>query len=252
MTRYDVAVLSLRLVALYVWLQTAIHIAWMALFLANGWGAEQGDTSHVSGWLLSIALLVAFGCALFFAAPALAGRMLPGVEPIQTAARPEIGALALRICALLVFAEFLVNLESVPADLQLTHLDLGWNPAHTKLLVTALDGCASVLLFVAAPWLSRRLFGGAGQPLEPALLAHVQAVAYSVLGLWLIASSLPTVARVAVNYIETGGYGPERPMWGEYALVALGLALFVGGQGLSAFWRWIRNAGLSSREQVPR
>jgi hypothetical protein len=252
MTRYDVAVLALRLVALYVWLQTALLLSWMAYSLADGWGAQQGDTSYLTGWLCSIALLLAFGCALFFAAPLLAGRMLPGVEPVESAGRAEIGTLGLRICALLILAEFLVNLDMLPADLSLIELAPGWNPGHTKILVSCLCGCAGVLLFVAAPWLSRRLFGRAGKPLEPALLAHVQAVAFSLVGLWLLASSLPTIARVAITSIESGGYALERPLWGEYALAALGLLLFVGGSGLSAFWQWIRNAGLSPRAQDPR
>jgi hypothetical protein len=34
-------------------------------------------------------------------------------------------------------------------------------------------------------------------------------------------------------------------------MLALGLVLFLGGTGLSAFWYWVRNAGLGARPGRP-
>jgi hypothetical protein len=81
------------------------------------------------------------------------------------------------------------------------------------------------------------------------LLAHLQAVTFSVLGLWLLATSLSSLAESVRERIHFGEWGRE--WWSQLALAALGLSLLVGGRGLSACWYWLRHAGLNARPERP-
>jgi hypothetical protein len=87
------------------------------------------------------------------------------------------------------------------------------------------------------------MFGALVKPMVSPLLAHVQAVTFSVLGIWLLVTSLPRVAESLAEMVRFGEWGREG--WVHVALAVLGLLLFVGGVGLSAFWYWIRHAGLN-------
>jgi hypothetical protein len=171
---------------------------------------------------------------LFWKAPAIGRRLFKGDEPMSTASRPEIGALALQVCGILLFADCLSQSSRF--------LDDGHGSRSAiSVVATILLGVIGALLFLTAPVFSRRLFG---QPVKP-LLAQVQAVTFSVVGIWLLVSSLPSVAMAVRERLEFGGWG--RGIWATLATAVLGLLLFLGGGGLSAFWYWMRHAGLAPR-----
>jgi hypothetical protein len=251
MTRHDVAVLSLRLLALYVCLQTGLRFSNLAHMLAGGQDRPLQGSQEILGWLFSILLLVGFGCALFFLAPAIARRIFPGRESISSASRPEIGTLALKICGLIVIASFLEELRFVPMYLQFSAEVYGWDTGDARLITIGLTGVAGVVLYFAAPRLSHWLFGEPSTPMDATLLAHVQAVAFSVVGVWLVAISLPPIAQYVGERIVTGDLGPERGTWAHAAVAFLGMLLILGGRGISALWHWMRRAGLSPRAQGP-
>jgi hypothetical protein len=249
MTRFDVAVLSLRLFALYVWLQTGLQFSNLAHQLADVQDGSLQGPRAVMGWLLSILLLVGFGCALFLLAPGIARRIFPGGEPMSSASRPEIGTLALKICGLVVIANFLAELRFVPAYLKYSAEVYGWDPGDARLVTIGLTGVAGAALFLAAPRLSRRLFGEPSTPTEGKLLAHVQAVAFAVVGVWMVAISLPPIAQYAAERFDIGDLGPNRRIWAHASVAFLGLLLILGGRGLSACWHWLRHAGLNARPE---
>ena len=242
MTRFDVAVLSFRILALYLWLETAIQFSSVAAILLSGAQLGQPDMQWpILGWSLTLVLSAGFGCLIFFMAHAIARRMFPGSEPMSTANRPEIGALALKVCGLLLFANSLSHVSQL--------FDPLWSSSAARVVATALTVAAAACLFFAAPWLSRRMFGAPVKPLAAPLIAHVQAVTYSVVGIWLLATALPALFESMSERVQFGGWG--RGAWTQIALAGLGLLLFVGGTGLSAFWHWMRHAGLEARERHP-
>ncbi len=191
-------------------------------------------------FLVLAAMFAALGAALFQWAPAIARSLFRGDEPMSTANRPEIGALALKVCGVLLFAECL----SRSTQLLETQRSLPGNLASALLL-----GACGVLLFFAAPWLSRRLFGAPVKQLAAPLLAHIQAVTFSVLGIWILVTALAALAECVRDRIQFDVWGREE--WGQVAKAVLGLLLFAGGAGLSAFWCWLRRAGLAPRVQGP-
>jgi hypothetical protein len=249
MTRYDVAVLSLRLSALYVWLRTGLQFSNLAHLLAEPQDHSLEASHAVLGWLLSILLLVGFGCALFFLAPDIARRIFPGSDSTSSASRPEIGTLALKICGLIVIAEFLGELRLVPMYLKFSAEVYGWDEGDARVITIGLTGVAGAALYFAAPRLSRRLFGQPSAPMDATLLAHVQAVAFAVVGLWLVAISLTPIAQYVAERIAIGDLGPERGVWAHAAVAIFGLLLILGGRGLSALWHWMRHAGLDARPE---
>jgi hypothetical protein len=232
MSRYDVAVLSFRILALYFLFEVVQGLSQLVAIVTTQWTEPFPAVS----WSVPPVLLAALGVLLFWKAPAIARRMFRGDEPMSTTNRPEIGALALRICGILLFAGFLTRSGRL--------LDIQVLPSAIWVLASALPGAIGVLLFFAAPWLSRRMFGAPLKPMAAALYAHVQAVTFSVLGIWLLVTSLSTLAESVRERIQLGEWGRES--WSQITLAALGLLLFVGGVGLSAFWYWIRHAGLKA------
>lgn len=236
MTRFDVAVLSFRILALY-FLFLAVWSGISILGMLIGGGSDRIPELYI---LVLLAMYAALGAALFKIAPAIGRSLFRGDEPMSTANRPEIGALALKVCGVLLFADCL----SRSSQLLETYRSFAGGLMSTLLL-----GACAALLFFAAPSLSRRLFGAPVKPLAAPLLAHVQAVTFSVLGIWLLVSALAVLAESMGDGIRFGAWG--RDNWGQVAKAALGMVLFLGGAGLSAFWYWIRHAGLNPRPQTP-
>jgi len=87
MTRFDVAVLALRLLALYVWLQTGLQFSNFAHQLALVQDGPLRGPRELAGWLLSVLLLLGFGLLLFVATPSIARHIFRDNEPIQSASR---------------------------------------------------------------------------------------------------------------------------------------------------------------------
>lgn len=230
MTRFDVAVLSFRILAIYLLSQVLGGSAVVLGMLAHGWP----QPFPVSPWLLPIPLLALLGVILFWKAPAIGRSLFKGDQPMSTASRPEVGALALQLCGILLFADGLSQASQV--------LDDGDGSQNLiRVLATIVVGVIGALLVLVAPSLSRRLFG---EPVKP-LLAHVQAVTFSVVGIWLLVTSAPALVMSVRDRLEFGTWG--RGIWATGATAVLGLLLFLGGGGLSAFWYWIRHAGLAPR-----
>jgi len=237
MTRFDVAVLSFRILAVY-FLFSAVWGGISIIGMLIGGGNDRFPELYI---LVLYAMYAALGALLFKIAPAIGRSLFRGDEPMSTANRPEIGALALKVCGVLLFADCL----SRSSQLLTAYRSFAGGLTSALLL-----GACGALIFFAAPSLARRLFGAPVRPMAAQLLAHVQAVTFSVLGIWVLVSALADLAESIRDGIQFDNLG--RNDWGQVAKAALGMALFLGGTGLSVFWSWIRSAGLSPREQGPR
>jgi len=235
MTRYDAAVLTLRILALYFGYVAIGGLAQIAGILTGTWT----EPIPILPWALPVGMYAVLAVLVFWKAPAIARGLFPGPEPLSTASRPEIGALALKVLGILLVANSIARLGAW------SHLDETSNwPRMAGDVVVALIAAG---LLLTAPALARRMFGTRGIPLAQPLLAHVQAVTFSVLGIWLLVSSIPLVADSLRERQQFGEWG--RDSWSPIAIAAIGLLLFLGGGGLSAFWHWLRHAGLVARTE---
>ena len=232
MTRFDVAVLSFRLLAVYI----LFWALWNGIELVGIAVGHWADRSTILPSLVLLAMYSALGAFLFSRSPLIARSLFRGDEPMSTANRPEIGALALKVCGVLLIAECITR----SGGLFESSSSFG-SPLASTLLT---GGCGAVLFF-AAPWLARRVFGAPVNPIAAPLLAHVQAVTFSVLGIWLLVSALAGLAGSVRDYFEFDGFGRE--IWTQLAGAALGLSLFLGGAGLARLWSRIQHAGLAPR-----
>jgi hypothetical protein len=238
MTRFDVAVLAFRILALYFLFEVLRGLGQLVVILTHPFS----EPIPALPWSLPLALVGTLGVLLLLKAPTLARRMFPRDEPQSSASRPEIGMLALKVCGILLLA------DGLSRSGQGFDRDGSWSASQSfGVLLPLVFG---VLLFFTAPALSRRMFGAPVKPMAQALYAHVQAVTFAVLGIWLVVTSISSLVEFVRERVQLGEWG--RGSWSQFALAALGLALFLGGTGLSAFWYWIRNAGVNAHPERPR
>src|SRR5512146_1562054 len=107
MTRFDVALLSFRILAVYLVSLALEQLVGVGLMLMPSVNALPGDMHPSLLWLSPSVLLLAIGTGIFLAAGGMAARLFPGSEAMRTATRPEYGALALKLCGLLLLANSL-------------------------------------------------------------------------------------------------------------------------------------------------
>ena len=153
----------------------------------------------------------------------------------------SVGPLALKVVGLMLFARAISRIG-------------GWSEiaGESDWIRIATDGATAaiaVACFFGATTVARGMFGARGTPMAQPLLVHVQAVTFSVLGLWRLATSLSSLAESVRERIHHGDWGRESGS--QLALAVLGLLLLVGGRGLSACWYWLRHAGLDARPERP-
>lgn len=244
MTREDTAALSLRLLAIYVLFQAVEHCLGMVQFVLV-WRNQRPGSEPIWGMGLAVALLIAFGIALFAAAPDIAKRIFPGSGSAGTASPPEFGVLALKLCGFVMLSEFVLGLHELPDFLRASEDEWRRSAKDAELLVLALHGVGAAVLIRAAPWLARRLFAAGPAGAGSALLERIQPVAFSVLGLWIAGPALLAAGHeVAQSLYVTNEWDAWR-LGSQIATAVLGVTLFVGSGALARFWRWMQVAGLS-------
>ena len=251
MTRFDVAVLAVRLLALYLGYETLRLLFSLAYMLARIAAWDPGS-DQVLSLLLAMVLLAAFGCALYLQAPAIAGRIFPGSEPLHSASGREIGLLAFKICGLLLLGLFVEDLGRLPQYLKHSSSEFSQVQQDSSLVLVALRGIAAAALIRGAPYLSRRLFRSTSAAPDANLLARLQAVAFSVVGLYFAVNSLWPVVQDLIRSQYAGEFWFSSATWARLVVGAFGVVLFVGGSSLARFWQWMRHAGLAPRAQPPR
>lgn len=248
MTRAEVTVLSLRLAAIYVGAQAVVLLSQVIPII----GGSLGNDTAAAAWIgmgTSGLLLGILAALLFLGAPWIGHRMLDGSAPMDIDARSEVGGLALRLAGVLFWDRALWGAWNTIFYGRLADSGLGWGSFAAALASVLMLALAGTWLFLSGPSLARHLFRSHGDPGPARAIQNVQAVAFSVIGVWILAGALSDLGRGVLRSTEIGGFPIE--MLGPMPRALLGLALFFGGSGLSAFWHWIQRAGLdrpSSKE----
>ena len=178
--------------------------------------------------------------------------------------KSDIGSLSLKLAGIYVLVQALPMLqifgllltESAKGSITEAHLDQG-SLVAVELTPFVLLLLMGYLLIRYSAFLARRVFA------EPDALtttdvkaADLQAVAFAVVGVAMIASALPRLTRFAFYlaarsdsarsmFALTGDLGPE--MAERCAQLVIGLGLFFGQRGPSDLWRKVRTLWLTLR-----
>lgn len=176
-------------------------------------------------------------------------------EPADSLTKYDLGVLAVRLVGLyclfyaLVYAAFIPNLLIYRA------------PGVTQSGLAIAAACAPSAVFAVAGLVLLRWTGAIVQRVFPEFAAgtglsatgrDLQAVLFSVIGVWLVAEAVPEAARIAMNYwwFGSAAYSAERygaiPEVAHFVVqIAVGVYLFARAKGLAALWHRLRTAGVS-------
>ncbi len=244
MNRTSVATLTLRLAAVYFAVQALLTSTMLLVFLAVATRNSQFAFGTVALILAHTILATLF----WIASRRWADRML-GVEGPGPIRAQEIGTLAFRLAGiwlLLLAIREAGDVVTIPAS------EAGIQVARMSAPVVELS--LGLVLLLGGAALSRRWFqDGESSGATPSTL---QPIAFSVLGLVVLANALPVLVSSFVSRgawfeddggsISSGGSSTPR-LVAAVLRVAIGLWLFFGAGSLVRLWRWAQTAGLDRR-----
>lgn len=267
MTRSGIAFLCLRLAAISLWLQALVMIASLIpLVVSLGKFDSPVSQPMLSAYsthlLVSPPVLIIAGIVLFIWAPVLAGRMFPDAPSTSTENTSGIEGLALRLLGIYVWSLALNHVSSVVVDAQRT--DSSGDPVaiYSTRAIAITFVALGTWLFVSGPRIARWLLRAS--PMASAgPSVRVQTIAFSISGLYLLANGLPDVVTMFVTSFYSGfdrsvpadfesrigRFWPE--VWVSDVRVVLGLLLFFGSHGLSAWWHRVRAPGMAAARREP-
>lgn len=254
MTRAEVYALFLRLTAVYLWVLALGDLVNIGYFLV--WASEPGAAVGIplAAFLVPFAAFAVLGTILFFASPFLAAKLGDGYVPASMEDPVGVGAIGLRIAAILILQRAVATISHALSQIHFAQAGGRWSAVWAYAAVALVLGATSVWLFVRAEAIARRHFGRPAVDLRVGAAPLLQAVAFSVVGLWILAALLPDLIRFGeVSYLtmQAASDGPPSYLRWDWtqtvdALIrlALGLGLFFGGSGLAGLWYRTRTAGL--------
>jgi hypothetical protein len=165
-----------------------------------------------------------------------------------------VGSIGLRIAAILILQRAVDTVSRAFSQTHFARAGGHWSAVWAYAAVAVVLGATSVWLFVRADAIARRHFGRPAVDRRVGAAPLLQAVAFSVVGLWILAALLPDLIRFGeVTYLtmQAESDGPPSYLRWDWtqtvdALIrlALGLGLFFGGSGLAGLWYRTRTAGL--------
>lgn len=243
MSRTEIVVLTLRLSAAYL-LEKAF---WYVPGMVSVWSVAESPSFPYGRtiYTLTTALYVICGLAIFAAAPAIAQRARAAPSPANVADRSQIGGLALRIAAIVVLNHALEAGASAGQMLAVSPNPMFYGAVASLCIAVAFAGVGT-WFFVRGPELAPRIFR-LGPADDVPHLAHLQAAAFAVVGVWILSDTLPDLVSMAsASFDGLAPYG-RADFVAAIVRCALGIVLFVGSGALARGWRWIRTAGLTPR-----
>lgn len=246
MTRTEVAALALRLAALYLVMAALIQVSDLAIFYVVWMNNEAASLLGAAAPGLVRAIL---GVGIFLAAPRVARAMTDGDAPLRIEDHFVIGAIAIRLAGILLWDAALALIPSIQAPPFLSDASDLVIPLGVMLVVAALG----TWLFLSAPALGAKLFGSrAGRGDSPSVPC-LASVAFSAVGLLIVANSLPALATAIGECIEMTRAGWNY-RWGDLLAaggrVTLGTFVFLGAGVVARVWHKLSTAGLQHRSDA--
>jgi hypothetical protein len=268
MSRASIAFLVFRLAAVYLWVQALLQTSNAVVMLLRIQAAPR--EMSIDGWAMSLVsvpvILFVCGSLLFLWAPVLANRMFPAAatESGGGSGSGGLGGLALRMLGILVS---IAVIQRLPGAFEQWAMTTG--PGTYGIFIADVAGTAVLALFSAwlivfgpriARWALRERSSGAPDPKT----ARFQTIAFSIVGLWLVANSLPNVVESLIDLVTQKLHPSEEQLfglrshrsqaqqWVSLVQAVVGVALFFGSHGLSLLWHRVRTAGLRNVQAEPR
>ena len=257
MTRSEVTSLCLKLAALFVWVEAFGAATFLGMYV---WAMNEGGGGgkfELAKGVVPVILLIGLGALLYFLSSRIEASTTQGTAPANFEDRGEVGAIGLRIAAIMLWLEAIGATQHALFLIRFAQGSGHWGGFFTQAAVCVVLAAVGVWLFHRANPLAQRWFASRITVADPGTLATVQAVAFSVLGLWILADVAPKLAAFAT--VAFGGQESEevlgsmglkqdwREALGQFVRAALGLYLFFGGNGLSGLWHRIRTAGVATQ-----
>jgi hypothetical protein len=237
MTRADVFSISLKLAAVYVWIQALSSLALLGLLVRQVYEPDQPAFFVLAPVFGGMLTYTGIGAALWFSSGFLSARLEGGHAQASLADRAGIGALGLRIAAILVVDRAIGAALSALVQVRVARVDHHWAGFWAYVAVVALLLAISAWLFLCAERIAARFFAKGAPSSTESRYGVLQTVAFSVVGLCILAGALPGLVPLVT------GTGLESTSAIQAILrVALGAVLFFGGNTLARLWLRIRNA----------
>jgi hypothetical protein len=237
MTRADVFSISLKLAAVYVWVGAVGYLTQLGFFVRQLYEPDQPAFFVLMPFAVGTLLIAGLGAALFFSSSFLSARLDGGHAPASLEDRAGIGALGLRIAAILIFDRAISATTSALFQIRAAQGGGYWGVFWADVVVVGLLLAIGGWVFLCAEGIAARCFAsGAHRPSE-SRYGRVQAVAFSVVGLWIIVAALPEAVRLAL-----GMQTDWTQTIGTLLRVGLGVVLFFGGNTLAGLWLRVRTA----------
>ena len=246
----EIARFAFRLAAIFVWIEALLGVLVLPAFVAMS-DANLGRASLI-GYAVAILLRAVFGACLWFASGPFA-RWILGVQkerPLQGSV--EFGSLGLRLAGIWLLDRSIHEVWNVIFQAKTASLSGGRSGLYAEIAAFAVLTAAALTLLLAGGRIAKRLFPPSDR--ASSILAELQPIAFSVLGLVILMNSIPILLS---NVFGPGGWAEDGggiyvrgadPAWPIHIAtllrVALGLALFLGGRPLARIWRWSQTAGL--------
>jgi hypothetical protein len=160
---------------------------------------------------------------------------------------------AIHYCGTLAYYVYLLASPSMRTAIQdelNSEVSRTWLSLITTASTAAMYVAMGIVLIVCSRRFAARMF-----PEDPSESARtevfaVQAVAFSIVGLALMAMSIPHLTNSAQYLLTSASSGTIRWSWavpdlaGVLLRMGLGVALFFGGPGLARYWAKLRYTGL--------
>jgi predicted outer membrane lipoprotein len=162
-----------------------------------------------------------------------------------------IGTIALQLVGVYYFVHALPAVAMIAGWLGFTRMPFYGAEAIASFIPVALYVIIGVLLIRFAPRVSTWLFrdnaaGVMAGPISPGTGQYIQAIAFSVAGVLLMAAAAPAIITLIwYALMDMGQQFPGMGMMVEPAMkFLLGLALFLQSKGLAQLWHKIRAGGI--------
>jgi hypothetical protein len=171
----------------------------------------------------------------------------------------NIALLGLRLLAIYCFVQSVMLLSTYPFMAVLSNPEMTGRSKTVAYLFAFLPGGSllllAVLLFVFSEPIARRIAPPeSGEPAERfCTFEQLQATAFAVAGILILATALPSVARAVQDLVllyRMRGDNQAREIWdnwrfciGVFAQLVAGLLLLLNPMGFRNAWHWLRTAG---------
>lgn len=262
MTRSELTSLSLKLAAVYVWVDALLYASYLAVFGWRGDAQSSFGQFAVLSVLVPAILLAVLGVLLFFLGARLAQRSPHSASSAELGDAGPWGAIGLRIAAIVLWMRAIRVTSAI-----LPMLSVGFSAGASgegprlaaQIVTLAVLAGAGAWLFFRADALARRWFAARSTSTDGGTTAMLQAIAFSVAGVCILGDALPDLLVFIALIVQrsrsdelsgvsmvVGGID-----WASTLVLALrvtfGLLLFLNREGLAASWHWIRRAGLAAQ-----